>query len=89
MKKIDLFFFDLKVFGWQKMCFWNFFVVGMVDMCDFLKCQFVMYIFLVLFIMMVSVIGFKFIVFINFGFVCVFEDYDKFVICQVFCYIEG
>ncbi|KAI6006642.1 chitin synthase-domain-containing protein [Pisolithus orientalis] len=44
---------------------------------------------LVLLVLMVSIIGFKFIALINFGAVHAPEDHDKFMICQVPCYTEG
>ena len=44
---------------------------------------------LVLFVIMVSIIGFKFLASINFGSARAPEDHDKFVICQVPCYTEG
>ncbi|KAI6140284.1 chitin synthase-domain-containing protein [Pisolithus tinctorius] len=52
-------------------------------------CLFVQYILLVLLVLMVSIIGFKFIASINFGAVHAPEDHDKFMICQVPCYTEG
>ncbi|EED77175.1 predicted protein [Postia placenta Mad-698-R] len=88
-KKIDSLPLDSKVLGWQKTCLRNLFAVGMVDTRDSPKCQFATYILLSLSIMMVSVIGFKFIASINFGSARAPEDHDKFVICQVPCYTEG
>ncbi|KAF9817354.1 hypothetical protein IEO21_03495 [Rhodonia placenta] len=88
-KKIDSLPLDSKVLGWQKTCLRNLFAVGMVDTRDSPKCQFATYILLALSIMMVSVIGFKFIASINFGSARAPEDHDKFVICQVPCYTEG
>ncbi len=64
-------------------------MIGKVDNRNSPQCLFATYILLVLSIMMVSVIGFKFIASINFGSARAPEDHDKFVICQVPCYTEG
>ncbi|CCM03060.1 uncharacterized protein FIBRA_05180 [Fibroporia radiculosa] len=78
-----------QVMEWQSTCLRNLFAIGMVDTRNSPKCQFATYILLALSIVMVSVIGFKFIASINFGSERAPEDHDKFVICQVPCYTEG
>ncbi|KZT04957.1 glycosyltransferase family 2 protein [Laetiporus sulphureus 93-53] len=88
-KQINALNLDSKVLEWQQTCLRNLFAIGMVDTRDSAKCQFATYILLALSIMMVSVIGFKFIASINFGGERAPEDHDKFVICQVPCYTEG
>ena len=88
-KKINSLDIDPQVLTWQKTCLRNLFAIGRVDSRNSPKCQFATYILLALSIMMVSVIGFKFIASINFGSERAPEDHDKFVICQVPCYTEG
>lgn len=73
----------------QKVCLRNLFVIGKVDNRDSPQCLFSKYILLALSIVMVSVIGFKFLASINFSAARAPEDHDKFVICQVPCYTEG
>ncbi|KAJ9113179.1 hypothetical protein QFC22_006018 [Naganishia vaughanmartiniae] len=73
----------------QRTCLRNLFVVGKVDNRNSPQCLFATYILLVLSIIMVSIIGFKFIAAIHFGSTRAPEDHDKFVICQVPCYSEG
>jgi chitin synthase len=73
----------------QKVCLRNLFLLGKVDNRNSPQCQFAKYILLVLSIIMVTVIGFKFLASINFGAARAPEDHDKFVICQVPCYTEG
>ncbi|KAK6995982.1 glycosyltransferase family 2 protein [Favolaschia claudopus] len=73
----------------QKVCLRNLFTIGRVDSRQSAKCVFSTYILLVLSIIMVSVIGFKFIASISLASVRAPEDHDKFVICQVPCYTEG
>ncbi|KAI0027842.1 glycosyltransferase family 2 protein [Vararia minispora EC-137] len=73
----------------QSVCLRNLFAIGKVDSRNSPQCQFSTYILLALSIMMVSVIGFKFIASINFSAPRAPEDHDKFVICQVPCYTEG
>jgi chitin synthase len=64
-------------------------MIGEVDTRDSPQCQFSTYILLALSIVMVSIIGFKFIAAIHFGSARAPENHDKFVICQVPCYTEG
>ncbi|KAJ7036193.1 glycosyltransferase family 2 protein [Mycena alexandri] len=73
----------------QKVCLRNIFTIGKVDSRESAKCVFSTYILLVLSIIMVSVIGFKFLASISLAGVRAPEDHDKFVICQVPCYTEG
>ena len=73
----------------QMICLRNLFFIGKVDNRNSAQCQFARYILLALSIVMVSVIGFKFLAALQFGRSRKPEDYDKFVICQVPCYTEG
>ena len=73
----------------QRVCLRNLFFIGKVDNRNSAQCQFARYILLALSIVMVSVIGFKFLAALQFGRSRKPEDYDKFVICQVPCYTEG
>ncbi|KAG6333627.1 hypothetical protein ID866_5463 [Astraeus odoratus] len=73
----------------QKTCLRNLFLIGAVDNRSSPQCLFSQDILLVLSVLMVSIIAFKFIASINFGAVRAPEDHDKFVICQVPCYTEG
>ncbi|EAU81188.2 chitin synthase 8 [Coprinopsis cinerea okayama7 len=73
----------------QKTCLRNLFTIGKVDNRQSPQCLFSTYILLVLSIIMVSIIGFKFLASLNFGAARAPEDHDKFVICQVPCYTEG
>ncbi|KAF9078668.1 glycosyltransferase family 2 protein [Rhodocollybia butyracea] len=73
----------------QKVCLRNLFLIGKVDNRQSPQCLFAQYILLALSIVMVSVIGFKFLASINFTASRLPEDHDKFVICQVPCYTEG
>ncbi|KAF7335174.1 Glycosyltransferase family 2 protein [Mycena sanguinolenta] len=73
----------------QRVCLRNLFTIGRVDNRDSPKCIFSTYLLLILSIIMVSVIGFKFLASISLAGVRAPEDHDKFVICQVPCYTEG
>ncbi|KAF7319245.1 Glycosyltransferase family 2 protein [Mycena chlorophos] len=73
----------------QKVCLRNLFAVGKVDSRESAKCVFSTYLLLIISIIMVSVIGFKFLASISLAGVRAPEDHDKFVICQVPCYTEG
>jgi chitin synthase len=73
----------------QKQCLRNLFLIGEVDTRDSAQCQFSTYILLALSIVMVSIIGFKFIAAIHFGSSRAPENHDKFIICQVPCYTES
>lgn len=73
----------------QKTCLRNLFTIGRVDHRNDAQCLFSKYILLALSIVLVSVIGFKFLAALQFGSARAPEDHDKFVICQVPCYTEG
>jgi chitin synthase len=80
---------DPAILDRQRVCLRNLFLIGKVDSRQSPQCLFSTYILLALSVMMVSIIGFKFIASINFGAERAPEDHDKFVICQVPCYTEG
>jgi chitin synthase len=88
-KKLDNLNIDPAVLHRQKVCLRNLFTIGKVDTRESPQCLFATYILLALSILMVAVIGFKFLGSINFGSGRSPEDHDKFVICQVPCYTEG
>jgi len=88
-KKLDSLNIDSAVLAQQKVCLRNLFTIGKLDTRQSAQCQFSMYLLLTLSIIMVSIIGFKFLASINFGSARAPEDHDKFVICQVPCYTEG
>ena len=88
-KLLDNLNIDSDVLARQKVCLRNLYTIGKVDNRNSAQCQFATYILLALSVMMVSVIGFKFLASINFGSPRAPEDHDKFVICQVPCYTEG
>ncbi len=88
-KLLDAVNLDPDVLERQKTCLRNLFLIGKLDTRNSPQCLFATYILLALSIMMVSVIGFKFIASLNFGSSRAPEDHDKFVICQVPCYTEG
>ncbi|KAJ7117961.1 glycosyltransferase family 2 protein [Mycena crocata] len=73
----------------QKVCLRNLFAIGKLDTRQSAKCIFSTYLLLILSIIMVSVIGFKFLASVSLASVRAPEDHDKFVICQVPCYTEG
>ena len=73
----------------QKVCLRNLFTIGKVDNRHSPQCLFSTYILLALSVLMVSVIGFKFLASVNFSSPRAPENHDKFVICQVPCYTEG
>jgi len=80
---------DSQVLSWQKTCLRNLFTIGKVDNRNSPQCLFSTYILLAISVLMVSIIGFKFIAALHFGSPRAPEDHDKFVICQVPCYTEG
>lgn len=88
-KKLDALDLDPDVLARQKTCLRNLFVIGKEDHRNSPQCLFSTYILLALSIVMVSVIGFKFIAALSFSAARAPEDHDKFVICQVPCYTEG
>ncbi|MBW0473377.1 hypothetical protein O181_013092 [Austropuccinia psidii MF-1] len=73
----------------QRICLRNLFLVGKVDNRQSAQCQFSQYILLIFSIMMVSIIGFKFLAALQFGKARQPEDHEKFVIIQIPCYTEG
>jgi chitin synthase len=73
----------------QKVCLRNLFTTGAVDNRNLPQYQFSTYILLALSVLMVCVIGFKFLASINFSSPRAPEAHDKFVICQVPCYTVG
>lgn len=80
---------DPNVLSDQKTCLRNLFTIGKADHRNDPQCLFSTYILLALSIVMVSIIGFKFLAALQFGAARAPEDHDKFVICQVPCYTEG
>ncbi|KAL4248592.1 TRAFAC class myosin-kinesin ATPase superfamily protein [Abortiporus biennis] len=88
-KLVDSLPIDSDILARQRVCLRNLFTIGKVDTRNSPQCLFATYILLAISILMVSVIGFKFIASINFGAARAPEDHDKFVICQVPCYTEG
>ncbi|KAK1216762.1 hypothetical protein PQX77_020601 [Marasmius sp. AFHP31] len=76
LKNLDI---DSAILARQKTCLRDIFTIR----------KFAMYILLAISIIMISIIGFKFLASINFGSPRAPEDHDKFVICQVPCYTEG
>ncbi|KAJ3370280.1 hypothetical protein HDU91_006422 [Kappamyces sp. JEL0680] len=70
-------------------CLDDLFLVGGVDHRNDLVCIIPNYILLAFSVVLVSVIGFKFIAALQFSGKRAPEDHDKFVICQVPCYTEG
>ncbi|KAJ3254350.1 hypothetical protein HK103_007232 [Boothiomyces macroporosus] len=70
-------------------CMDNLFIYGWVDHRNDLICIIPNYILLAASIILVSVIGFKFLAALQFPGKKTPEDHDKFVICQVPCYTEG
>ena len=73
----------------QRVCLRNLYFIGKVDNRNSPACLFSRYILLALSILMVAIIGFKFLAALQFSRVRAPEDHDKFVICQVPCYTEG
>ena len=88
-KQLDRLNIDRAILARQKVCLRNLFLVGKVDNRQSPQCLFANYILLVLSVIMVAIIGFKFLASINFSAARAPEDHDKFVICQVPCYTEG
>jgi len=69
-------------------CLDNLFYVGNLDTRNSVKCQFAQYLILVVSLVLVVVIGFKFFAALQFGSKDVPEGLDKFIICQVPAYTE-
>ena len=72
----------------MQLCLDNLFYVGDLDTRDSTRCQFSRYILLAISILLVSVIGFKFLAALQFGKKTLPENLDKFVICTVPAYTE-
>ncbi|KAF9019249.1 glycosyltransferase family 2 protein [Hymenopellis radicata] len=88
-KELDGLNIDKDILQRQKVCLRNLFLIGKVDNRQSAACQFSKYLLLIIAILMVSIIGFKFLAALNFSAMRAPEDHDKFVICQVPCYTEG
>ena len=87
-KAFDALPFTPDVLDRQRTCLRNLFTIGKADHRNSPQCLFGTYILLGLSIMMISIIGFKFLAALQFGSARAPEDHDKFVICQVPCYTE-
>ncbi|KIO30131.1 glycosyltransferase family 2 protein [Tulasnella calospora MUT 4182] len=87
-KKFDSFPFDEEVLARTRTCLRNLFVIGKADHRNAPQCLFGTNILLAISIMMITIIGFKFLAALQFGAARAPEDHDKFVICQVPCYTE-
>ena len=72
----------------MKTCMDNLFYVGDLDTRSSAKCEFAKYFLLAISLLLVSVIGFKFIAALQFGKKSVPENIDKFIICTVPAYTE-
>ena len=70
-------------------CFNNLFIIGVVDHRMSFRCQFSNYLLLAASILLVSIIGFKFLAALQLGSRREPEEHDKFVILQMPCYTEG
>lgn len=79
---------DATVKGRMKVCLDNLFYVGDLDTRSSAKCLFAKYLLLAISILLVSVIGFKFLAALQFGKKNIPENLDKFVICTVPAYTE-
>ncbi|KAK0557735.1 Chitin synthase, class 8 [Tilletia horrida] len=73
----------------QRICMRNLFFIGKTDSRNSARCEFSRYLLLILSIMMVSIIAFKFLAALQFSKKRKPQEHDKFVICQVPCYTEG
>jgi chitin synthase len=72
----------------MKVCLDNLFYVGDLDTRNSTQCLFAKYILLAISLLLVSVIGFKFLAALQFGKKNMPENLDKFVICTVPAYTE-
>ncbi|KAG0150342.1 hypothetical protein CROQUDRAFT_88135 [Cronartium quercuum f. sp. fusiforme G11] len=73
----------------QRTCLRNLFLVAKVDNRQSAQCQFSQYILLAFSIIMVSIVGFKFLAALQFSKARQPEDHEKFVVIQIPCYTEG
>ncbi|EPQ25921.1 uncharacterized protein PFL1_06595 [Pseudozyma flocculosa PF-1] len=88
-KQLDSLPLPADVLERQRVCLRNLYFIGKVDHRNSAKCKFSQYILLALSLVMVAILGFKFLAALQFGRARKPEDHDKFVICQVPCYTEG
>ncbi|KAN0059843.1 Chitin synthase, class 8 [Thecaphora frezii] len=88
-KQLDSLPLDPEIIERQRVCLRNLYFIGKVDHRNSAKCRFSQYILLALSLVMVAILGFKFLAALQFGRARKPEDHDKFVICQVPCYTEG
>ncbi|KAI0469455.1 chitin synthase [Xylaria cf. heliscus] len=72
----------------MQLCLDNLFYIGDVDTRNSTKCQFAQYLILAVSIILVSIIGFKFLAALQFGGKNMPEDIDKFIMCQIPAYTE-
>ncbi|KAI0549753.1 chitin synthase [Xylaria curta] len=72
----------------MQLCLDNLFYVGDVDTRNSTKCLFAQYLILAITIILVSIIGFKFLAALQFGGKNLPEDIDKFIMCQIPAYTE-
>jgi len=79
---------DSDVKSHMLVCLNNLFYVGDVDTRNSTQCQFAKFILLAISILLVSVIGFKFLAALQFGNKNLPENLEKFVICQIPAYTE-
>lgn len=87
--KLDALPLSDEVLQRQRVCLRNLYFIGKQDHRNSPQCLFSRYILLALSIVLVSIIGFKFLAALQFGRERQPEDHDKFVLCQVPCYTEG
>jgi len=80
---------DSDILASQRSCMRNLFFRGKKDTRNSPQCQFSRYILLALSIVMITIIGFKFLAALNFSRSRTPEDAQKFVILQVPAYTEG
>lgn len=88
-KQLDALALDEEVLERQRVCLRNLFFIGKTDGRNSARCKFSRYILLALSIVLVSIIGFKFLAALQFSRIRKPENHDRFVICQVPCYTEG
>ncbi|KAI1493560.1 class V chitin synthase [Biscogniauxia mediterranea] len=72
----------------MQLCLDNLFYVGDVDTRNSVRCQFSNYLILAISILLISIIGFKFLAALQFGGKNVPENLDKFIMCQIPAYTE-
>ncbi|CAJ2514270.1 Uu.00g023890.m01.CDS01 [Anthostomella pinea] len=72
----------------MQLCLDNLFYVGDVDTRNSVRCQFSQYLILAVSIILVTIIGVKFLAALQFGGKNVPENIDKFIMCQIPAYTE-